>query len=57
MVAVETQLVTTAESPASLLHLTNAFHWRQIESTNYEDYVANLRAVHFTLKIFKIRSN
>lgn len=31
--------------PAQTLFLTNVFHWRQLESTNYDEFVANLRAV------------
>ncbi len=29
----------------SLTYVTNQFHWRQIESTNYDEYVANLRGI------------
>ena len=32
-----------ASTPA--ICVTNRFHWRMIETTNYEEYVANLRAV------------
>lgn len=31
--------------PAILNYVTNRFHWQQIESTHYEQYVANLRAI------------
>ncbi len=41
----ETQSVAASNPPASLAWITNHFHWRQVESTNYEDYVSNLRAI------------
>jgi hypothetical protein len=41
---VQTQHVVVLESAPGLI-VTNAFHWREIESTNFETYVANLRAV------------
>ena len=44
-VTLVTQHLATAESPAETLWVTNRFSWRQVESTNYEDYVANLRAI------------
>lgn len=31
--------------PVQTRFLTNAFQWRQLESTNYDEFVANLRAV------------
>lgn len=43
--AFETQRVAAADSPGSPVWTTNRFHWRQVESTNYEEYVANLRAI------------
>lgn len=44
-VAVEAQPVAAVDPPASPVWVTNQFHWRQVESTNYEDYVSNLRAI------------
>jgi hypothetical protein len=32
-------------SPPQIIIQTNQFHWRQLESTNYRTYVANLRGV------------
>lgn len=37
------RVVTNLPSPIAFV--TNAFHWRQLESTNYDTFVANLRAV------------
>jgi hypothetical protein len=34
----------TTEAPA-VIYRTNAFNWSQLESTNYRDYIANLRSV------------
>ncbi len=31
--------------PAATTFVTNRFHWRQLASTNYDEFVANLRAV------------
>ncbi len=45
VVLLETQSVAVSNPPASLAWVTNQFHWRQVESTNYEDYVSNLRAI------------
>jgi hypothetical protein len=35
----------SAPPPAEVVHETNAFQWSQLESTNYQEYIANLRAV------------
>jgi hypothetical protein len=35
----------TTNVAGAAVYVTNSFHWRQIESTNYDQYVANLRAV------------
>jgi hypothetical protein len=32
-------------APPLILHETNDFHWSQLESTNYREYIAHLRAV------------
>jgi len=39
----ELRVVTNLPPPTTFV--TNRFHWRQIESTNYDDFVANLRAI------------
>src|SRR5512139_3859514 len=36
---------TATNLPASVLTITNRFHWSQVESPHYERYMANLRAV------------
>jgi len=41
---VETVRVVT-NLPPETTFVTNTFRWRQLESTNYEEYAANLRAV------------
>jgi hypothetical protein len=50
--AVAAPVETVSPSPAvagttapPVVLVTNRFHWRELESTNYETYVANLRAV------------
>jgi hypothetical protein len=35
----------SAPPPPSLVYQTNDFQWSQLESTNYQDYIANLRRV------------
>ena len=43
--SLRTELVrVTTNLPPETSFVTNGFHWRQLESTNYDDYVANLRA-------------
>jgi hypothetical protein len=42
--AIETVHVLT-NLPAETTFVTNAFYWRQLESTNYDEFVANLRSV------------
>lgn len=44
VVTVQTQSATAVVSAAETF-VTNRFHWRQIESTNYEQYVAHLRVI------------
>ncbi len=39
------QAVATTASAQALAYKTNAFHWSQLESTDYRQYIANLRAV------------
>ena len=39
-----TRQITNVNVVAPPVLLTNQFHWSQLESTNYEEYVANLRA-------------
>jgi len=34
----------SAPPPPGVVYQTNAFHWSQLESTNYQEYIANLRA-------------
>jgi hypothetical protein len=39
------QAVATTASAQALAYKTNAFHWSQLESTDYRQYIANLRGV------------
>lgn len=39
------QAIVAAATPAPIIIKTNAFRWDQLESTNYRQYIANLRAV------------
>lgn len=39
----ELRVVTNLQS--QIIFVTNRFHWRQLESTNHDEFVANLRAV------------
>jgi hypothetical protein len=32
-------------APAKVVYVTNAFNWRQVESADYREYIANLRAI------------
>jgi hypothetical protein len=34
-----------ATAPAGTVHVTNDFKWSQLESTDYREYIANLRAI------------
>jgi hypothetical protein len=36
---------TAAPASSAVVYQTNDFHWSQIESTNYREYIANLRAI------------
>lgn len=45
LVAVRTLRSLAADSPAPVTCVSNRFHWRTIESEDYEKYVANLRAI------------
>jgi hypothetical protein len=44
-VTVRIQQTIGSNGPATTLYVTNRFHWRQVESTNYDEYAANLRAI------------
>lgn len=43
--ATELPLENLAASNATVVFTTNAFHWQQLESTNYDTFVVNLRAI------------
>jgi hypothetical protein len=45
LLTIRTRLVTSFDSPAEFVYVTNRFRWRQLESANYEEYVGNLRAI------------
>jgi hypothetical protein len=45
MITVRTQQTVGSNGPPTTLYVTNRFHWRQVESTNYDEYAANLRAI------------
>jgi hypothetical protein len=37
--------IAAAPTPPTVVYKTNQFHWSQLESTDYRQYIANLRAV------------
>ena len=45
LVMISGKTTADAGTSAPMACVTNRFHWRMIERTNYEEYVANLRAV------------
>jgi hypothetical protein len=45
LITVRTQQTIGSNGPPTTLYVTNRFHWRQVESTNYDEYAANLRAI------------
>jgi hypothetical protein len=45
VITARTQQSVPGDLPLLVTFVTNRFHWRQIESTNYDEYVANLRGV------------
>jgi hypothetical protein len=53
LVAVRTLRSLAADSPAPVTCAINRFHWRTIESEDYEKYVANLRAIGCPEKIIR----
>jgi hypothetical protein len=53
LVAVRTRQSMAVDSPAPVICVTHRFHWRTIESEDYEKYVANLRAIGCPEKIIR----
>jgi hypothetical protein len=45
LITVRTQQTVGSNGPPTTLYVTNRFHWRQVESTHYDEYAANLRAI------------
>ena len=45
LITVRTQQTIGSNGPPTTFYVTNRFHWRQVESTNYDEYVTNLRAI------------
>ncbi len=45
VVTAQARKADVTDLPGPVTWVTNQFHWRQVESTNYDEYVANLRAI------------